>query len=119
MVCLRGNKIPIKKTSSCTRCLSIRFDAIIGSLSSVWFVLLSSITETLCVFLDKTGKSKSIEREKRVTNHGLHLIESKDRNLPTSAQNRWGVVLAGGDGTRLQCLTRVIYGDDRPKQFCG
>ncbi len=31
---------------------------------------------------------------------------------------RWGVVLAGGDGTRLQNLTRFICGDNRPKQFC-
>ena len=31
---------------------------------------------------------------------------------------RWGVVLAGGDGTRLKTLTRLICGDDRPKQFC-
>lgn len=33
-------------------------------------------------------------------------------------QNAWAVILAGGDGTRLQALTRVISGDDRPKQFC-
>jgi mannose-1-phosphate guanylyltransferase len=32
---------------------------------------------------------------------------------------RWGVLLAGGDGTRLKNLTRLISGDDRPKQFCG
>src|SRR5580692_7856690 len=30
----------------------------------------------------------------------------------------WAVVLAGGDGTRLQSLTRLIAGEDRPKQFC-
>ena len=32
--------------------------------------------------------------------------------------NRWGVVLAGGDGVRLRQLTRHVSGDDRPKQFC-
>jgi mannose-1-phosphate guanylyltransferase len=32
--------------------------------------------------------------------------------------NRYAVILAGGDGTRLQSLTRVIVGDERPKQFC-
>lgn len=32
--------------------------------------------------------------------------------------NRWGVLLAGGDGMRLRALTRFISGDDRPKQFC-
>jgi mannose-1-phosphate guanylyltransferase len=30
----------------------------------------------------------------------------------------WAVLLAGGDGTRLQNLTRQISGDSRPKQFC-
>jgi mannose-1-phosphate guanylyltransferase len=30
---------------------------------------------------------------------------------------RWAVILAGGDGTRLQSMTRNITGDDRPKQF--
>src|SRR5436190_9072696 len=31
---------------------------------------------------------------------------------------RWAVILAGGNGSRLQSLTRVLTGDDRPKQFC-
>lgn len=30
---------------------------------------------------------------------------------------RWAVILAGGDGTRLQSMTRSITGDNRPKQF--
>ena len=33
-------------------------------------------------------------------------------------KHRWAVVLAGGDGTRLQELTRRITGDSTPKQFC-
>lgn len=33
--------------------------------------------------------------------------------------NRWAVVLAGGDGTRLRPLTRLLAGDERPKQFCS
>jgi len=36
----------------------------------------------------------------------------------TNADHRWAVVLAGGDGTRLQELSSRISGDGRPKQFC-
>jgi mannose-1-phosphate guanylyltransferase len=35
-----------------------------------------------------------------------------------SASHLWAVLLAGGDGIRLQDLTRRIAGDCRPKQFC-
>jgi mannose-1-phosphate guanylyltransferase len=30
----------------------------------------------------------------------------------------WAAILAGGDGRRLQPFTKLIAGDDRPKQFC-
>src|SRR5258708_6693647 len=33
-------------------------------------------------------------------------------------KHRWGVILAGGDGARLQSVTQLISGDNRPKQFC-
>ena len=41
-------------------------------------------------------------------------------NAPTGpgGDKRWGIILAGGDGSRLLSLTRKIAGDDRPKQFC-
>ena len=34
-------------------------------------------------------------------------------------RERWGLILAGGDGLRLRSLTRVVAGDERPKQFCS
>ena len=37
---------------------------------------------------------------------------------PGRRSRRWGVLLGGGDGIRLRKLTRLICGDDRPKQFC-
>lgn len=36
----------------------------------------------------------------------------------TPQEKLWGLVLAGGDGTRLQALTRIIAGAPIPKQYC-
>jgi len=37
---------------------------------------------------------------------------------PAKRGKRWGLILAGGDEVRLRTLTRLICGDERPKQFC-
>ena len=49
------------------------------------------------------------------------LIHSQPASLAISrseADHLWAVLLAGGDGIRMQALTRRISGDSRPKQFC-
>jgi len=48
-------------------------------------------------------------------------LENSPAVLPPdgTAGHHWAVVLAGGDGTRLQSLTLKIAGDRRPKQFCS
>ena len=41
------------------------------------------------------------------------------RSRPTASNSStWVVVLAGGQGTRLQQFVRLVLGSDRPKQFC-
>ena len=48
-------------------------------------------------------------------------VEEASVVRPSAQQSRrrWAVMLAGGDGTRLQSLTLKIAGDSRPKQFCS
>lgn len=38
--------------------------------------------------------------------------------MGNSDSNRWGLVLAGGEGSRLRSFTRRIAGHEIPKQFC-
>src|SRR5215470_13462504 len=38
--------------------------------------------------------------------------------MTTPSGDLWALVLAGGDGTRLQALTRLIAGTPIPKQYC-
>ncbi|HVY92648.1 MAG TPA: sugar phosphate nucleotidyltransferase, partial [Bryobacteraceae bacterium] len=45
----------------------------------------------------------------------------EDSGIPVRerpARSAWGGVLAGGDGVRLRPLSRLVAGDDRPRQFC-
>jgi mannose-1-phosphate guanylyltransferase len=47
----------------------------------------------------------------------LH-IPRKGQVREAMKTDRWAIILAGGDGTRLRSFTRSITGDERPKQFC-
>ena len=43
---------------------------------------------------------------------------SGNRHTSTVKNMLWGIVLAGGEGTRLQNLVKRLYGYPRPKQYC-
>jgi mannose-1-phosphate guanylyltransferase len=61
------------------------------------------------------GTSDHSDGEKISSNDSAHIV----RPFTSDKSNRWAVILAGGDGERLRPLTRLIAGDERPKQFCS
>ncbi|HLH41909.1 MAG TPA: sugar phosphate nucleotidyltransferase [Bryobacteraceae bacterium] len=67
--------------------------------------------------------AKTQKRQKNqecLADRGFDILPYAERAMEGGrARHRWGVVLAGGDGTRLRELTQWVYGDDRPKQFCS
>ena len=45
-------------------------------------------------------------------------MTEEELEMETAIADAWGIVLAGGEGSRLSRLTRYIAGDQCPKQFC-
>jgi mannose-1-phosphate guanylyltransferase len=46
-------------------------------------------------------------------------VDNNSSLVEHDRSDRWGVILAGGDGKRLLPLTRQLTGEERPKQFCA
>ncbi|MFA6598275.1 MAG: sugar phosphate nucleotidyltransferase [Ignavibacteriaceae bacterium] len=46
------------------------------------------------------------------------MISQPKEPSTTGKSNLWGIVLAGGEGTRLKNLVKRLYGYHRPKQYC-
>lgn len=67
-----------------------------------------------------TGKVRStIETARRTrSGHGRETPAESGLGVRGPRGERWVVVLAGGDGTRLRGFTRQVLGTERPKQFC-
>lgn len=77
-------------------------------------VRLTELVEAVRAVIRDAGEAPA-RQEPRVVERGSSLVR------PWSAGPRqlWAVVLAGGQGTRLRPLTRLIYGEPRPKQYAA
>src|SRR5262245_32751965 len=58
-----------------------------------------------------------IEPHRRRSESGWRLANGRATSPFDPTPSLWGAVLAGGEGIRLRSLTRVICGDERPKQY--
>ena len=61
---------------------------------------------------------KATHLPRRAAGKKFRAHPAPDASETARVSHRWAIVLAGGDGVRLRGLTRLICGDDRPKQFC-
>lgn len=77
-------------------------------------VRLAELVEAVHAVIREAGDARA-PHETAVGERGLSLTR------PPSAGPRrlWAVILAGGQGTRLRPLTRLIYGEPRPKQYAA
>ena len=49
---------------------------------------------------------------------GRKALQKREACRP-SQEHLWGIILAGGEGRRLQPFIRACFGVDRPKQYCA
>ncbi|MBI2564182.1 MAG: NTP transferase domain-containing protein, partial [candidate division NC10 bacterium] len=65
----------------------------------------------------RVGSARDTARQTR-SGHGLQVPAESGLGVRGPRGDRWVVVLAGGDRTRLRAFTRETLGTERPKQFC-
>lgn len=73
-------------------------------------------------------QAQQVLSARRTTNLQLHALPARERicaeapSLVNGSEPQlratWSIILAGGDGKRLRPVTRLMAGDERPKQFC-
>ena len=67
-----------------------------------------------CVNGEVSGEQR--HPESAVSSLGAKTLAGARTEAP---EHLWGIILAGGEGRRLEPLVRRIYGDARPKQFAA